>query len=85
MYRLVAEPFLKQGWTVAILGYRTYPDGTAKDQCDDCAQAIKCLADEFPEWRRGEMTVIGHSSGRCTRHTPVHLLRVVSLFVTDWL
>lgn len=62
-YRLTALPFLQQGWAVAVIGYKTYPDGcTADDQVADCSQAASCLADKFPELCQ-RVTAMGHSSG----------------------
>jgi acetyl esterase/lipase len=48
MYRLVATPFLKLGMAVAVVGYRTWPDGNAKEQVDDLEQAASFLANQFP-------------------------------------
>jgi acetyl esterase/lipase len=48
MYRLVASPFLKLGMAAAIVGYRTWPDGNAKEQVDDLEQAALFLARQFP-------------------------------------
>lgn len=62
-YRLTALPFLQQGWAVAVIGHRTYPDGsTVGDQVADCSLAAFCLADKFPELCE-RVTVMGHSSG----------------------
>jgi acetyl esterase/lipase len=62
-YRLTAIPFLQQGWAVAVIGHRTYPDGsTIGDQVSDCSLAASCLADKFPELCK-RVTVMGHSSG----------------------
>jgi hypothetical protein len=69
MYRLVADPFLQRGWATAIVGYRTYPDGTAQDQRDDCEQALQKLIMEYPDWcQTGRVTIIGHSSGAVQAH-----------------
>jgi acetyl esterase/lipase len=57
MYRLVASPFLKLGMAVAIVGYRTWPDGNAKEQMDDLEQAASFLAKQFP--------------GLCTTNVPI--------------
>jgi acetyl esterase/lipase len=62
-YRLTALPFLQQGWAVAVIGYRTYPDSsTVDDQVADCSLAASCLADKFPELCE-RVTFMGHSSG----------------------
>jgi acetyl esterase/lipase len=68
MYRLAAAPFLERGWAAAVVGYRTYPDGTADDQRSDCDQALRRLADDYPGWCRrdsggGSVALVGHSSG----------------------
>jgi acetyl esterase/lipase len=72
MYRLVASPFLKLGMAVAIVGYRTWPDGNAKGQVDDLEQAAAFLAKQFPDLctvpPRGNPShygtcLLGHSSG----------------------
>lgn len=62
MYRLVATAFVAQGWSVAIPGYRTYPDGTAFDQVADCELAATQLTVEYPQLLQS-VTVVGHSSG----------------------
>lgn len=73
MYRLIATPFLDANMAVAILGYRTYPDGNMQDQIDDIELASKKIAIDFPDlilkpeivdaedWLGSSL--IGHSSG----------------------
>mmetsp|Transcript_14134 Transcript_14134/g.26511 ORF Transcript_14134/g.26511 Transcript_14134/m.26511 type:complete len:474 (-) Transcript_14134:1587-3008(-) len=72
MYRLCAFPFLNDNYVVAIVGYRTYPDGNVQDQVNDLEAASKALVSTYPElktkcgksnddWRGN--TIIGHSSG----------------------
>jgi acetyl esterase/lipase len=61
MYRLVAKPFLNDGVSVAILGYRTYPTTDVTGQVDDLEQALKSLRRKFPHLN--DVTLIGHSSG----------------------
>jgi acetyl esterase/lipase len=61
MYRLVAKPFLNDGMTVAILGYRTYPTTDVTGQVEDLEQALESLRQEFPHLN--DVTLIGHSSG----------------------
>jgi acetyl esterase/lipase len=61
MYRLVAKPFLNDGVSVAILGYRTYPTTDVTGQVDDLEQALESLRQEFPHLN--DVTLIGHSSG----------------------
>lgn len=76
MYRLIALPFLKLNLAVAIVGYRTYPDGTINAQVQDLECAAYELARRYPELcckRRPKTTttksdyigvcVVGHSSG----------------------
>ena len=73
MYRLVADPFLNLDLAVAIVGYRTYPDGSVQDQVDDLEAAIHCLSNKFPHLVQGTtdgsecewqgISLIGHSSG----------------------
>lgn len=62
MYRLCALPFLQQGFAVAIPGYRTYPDGGAKEQVQDAQAALAFVYKEFPQ-HCGHITLMGHSSG----------------------
>jgi hypothetical protein len=79
MYRLVALPFLDIGMSVAIAGYRTYPDADVTGQVDDLFQALHTLLESYPYLfspRDGEKhchdavdsyylgtCLIGHSSG----------------------
>lgn len=73
MYRLVALPFLELGMTVAIVGYRTYPDADVTGQVKDLCQALSRLLEKFPclfsSPQDGETcdflgtVLIGHSSG----------------------
>ena len=50
MYRLVGQPFLEEAnMAVAILGYRTYPDGNVQDQVDDLDAAISSVAMKYPQ------------------------------------
>jgi len=73
MYRLCAKPFLDSNISVAIVGYRTYPDGNVQDQIDDLEAAAKFLSIHYPhisqrpssveekDWTG--VSIIGHSSG----------------------
>jgi acetyl esterase/lipase len=61
MYRLVAKPFLNDGVSVAILGYRTYPTTDVTGQVDDLEKSLLFLRREFPHVN--DITLIGHSSG----------------------
>ena len=48
LYRLTALPFLENNQAVAIVGYRTYPDGTMQDQVNDINLAIQTLSSKYP-------------------------------------
>jgi predicted esterase len=64
MYRLVANPYLQQGWGVIIVGYRTYPDGTVVDQMEDLERAGQVLRQKYnKDLGNGPITLMGHSSG----------------------
>lgn len=67
MYRLCAQPFLEKGMAVAIVGYRTFPDGDIQDQVGDLEMASKELAHRYPDLCQQvtELGVVGmgHSSG----------------------
>lgn len=78
MYRLCASPFLDDNLVVAIVGYRTYPDGNVQEQVNDLEAALKVIVSKYPQLKtksqrhtscsskenewRGT-TIIGHSSG----------------------
>lgn len=68
MYRLVASSFLdKKQIAVAIVGYRTYPDGDVCDQVHDLEHAAKELSRRYPklcvQTTEVGVSVMGHSSG----------------------
>lgn len=67
MYRLVARPFLEKGFAVAIVGYRTFPDGDVTAQVEDLEMAAQALAKQFPEFSVEDtdygVCMMGHSSG----------------------
>jgi hypothetical protein len=66
LYRVLAESLSLQGHAVIILGYRTYPDGTADDQIDDLSFALAWLREHGPEHGlplRLPFYLSGHSSG----------------------
>lgn len=63
MYRLVARPFLKINWAVAVLGYRLYPEGDASIQIEDMEGAAAEMLRLYPNLCRGKVCLIGHSSG----------------------
>lgn len=58
MYRLVCHQF--RDWTIAVVGYRTYPDATVEGQVEDLNSAYEVLKDNFPNHM---MCIMGHSSG----------------------
>ena len=71
LYTLCALPFLRRGYTVGVLGYRTYPDADANGQVDDIRRSLQCLTttsttagntdSDTKPYR--DITVVGHSSG----------------------
>lgn len=73
MYRLAATPFLEANMAVAVVGYRTYPDGNAQDQVDDLEAAAKAILIRYPQFCEKPhdvdekdwigVTLMGHSSG----------------------
>ena len=63
VYRVVAGPFLERGTVVAVLGYRTYPDGNVQDQVDDVVQAFRTLKVENLIGTTTRFNLMGHSSG----------------------
>jgi acetyl esterase/lipase len=71
MYRLVADewvsPDRQTDYAVAIIGYRTYPDGMIIDQVDDCHNAMETtwrfLTEVYKMNKSTPITIMGHSSG----------------------
>ena len=63
MYRLVALPFLKINWAVAVLGYRVYPEGDVSTQIADLESAAVEMSERYPNLCRGKVCLVGHSSG----------------------
>lgn len=67
MYRLVAKAFLEKGMAVAVVGYRTYPEGDALAQVGDLERAAAELTRKHPKLCMADselgVCVIGHSSG----------------------
>ena len=67
MYRLLAQPFLERGMAVAIVGYRTFPDGDIHDQVSDLEMASRELTRRYPKLCQKEsefgVCAMGHSSG----------------------
>jgi acetyl esterase/lipase len=60
MYRAVAAPFLENNQTVAIWGYRTYPDADVSGQIQDLLDCLDHLK-SGRDW--SSITIVGHSSG----------------------
>ena len=65
MYRLAAKPFVKEGYPVAIVGYRTYPSADVVGQIEDVANALEFLYSMFHLELSNNKKIIfvGHSSG----------------------
>ena len=61
LYRLTANTFLKQGSSVAVLGYRTYPSANVDGQVDDVTMALHFLRTSIPEF--SNVVFVGHSTG----------------------
>jgi len=77
VYRTVAAPFLKRDTTtMAILGYRTYPDGNVQDQVDDVIKAFRRLKSEGLMGPTSRFILMGHSSG-------AHLSAMALLYDTE--
>lgn len=70
MYRLIAAPFvfssMQNEYSVAVVGYRTYPDGgSAAEQVADLSAALNLLlTSQYSHlYDESNITVMGHSSG----------------------
>jgi acetyl esterase/lipase len=75
LYRLVATPFVRANYTVAIVGYRTYPTSNVQGQVKDIAIAMETLMHKLqhssnhishtniPSHSKMDVTLMGHSSG----------------------
>ncbi len=63
MYRLVARPLLQQNYSVAVIGYRTYPDTDVSGQVEDVKLATEKILEHSPEFAENDLTIMGHSSG----------------------
>ena len=66
MYRLVGECFLRANYSVAVWGYRTYPDGRLPEQTQDLHDALSLLRNRHNNNNDDDdcpITVMGHSSG----------------------
>ena len=68
LYLLLASPFINQGYTFAVIGYRTYPDADCIDQSIDVKDAIQSTQKYLSETRgrkevRRDYTLMAHSSG----------------------
>ena len=60
-YRLVSRAFTSQGFTVAICGFRTWPDASLSKQIDDVLQGASKLAQIG--FKNFQTFLVGHSSG----------------------
>ncbi len=60
MYRLTATRKLEHGYTIAVLGYRTYPDASVDGQVSDIQRSLDKLKQRYPSQHT---TILGHSSG----------------------
>lgn len=60
MYRAVSSSFLNDDYTVAVWGYRTYPDADVQGQVQDLMDCLDYLKSNRP-W--DTVTIVGHSSG----------------------
>lgn len=58
MYRLLALPFLKDGYRVVILGYRVYPAADIEAQIEDICAGMTATTSEA-----ASTTILAHSSG----------------------
>lgn len=63
MYRLVARPLLQKNCSVAVIGYRTYPDTDVNGQVEDVKLATEKLLQHSPKFAENNLTIMGHSSG----------------------
>ena len=63
MYRLVARPLLQQNYSVAVIGYRTYPDTDVSGQVEDVKLATEKILEHSPKFAENDLTIMGHSSG----------------------
>ncbi|CAJ1947275.1 unnamed protein product [Cylindrotheca closterium] len=61
--RPIASPFLQENIDVAIVGYRTYPNGNVSDQAADIVASLSKLKHEGLIDAKTDITLMGHSSG----------------------
>jgi len=78
MYRLLAVPYLQQGWAVAVPGYRTYPDcgdclstsgGGVMEQVRDLEGAAAAVQGELRRRRKSSTNTAGKNSTATTKVT----------------
>lgn len=60
MYKFFAEGFTSEGFTVAALNYRLYPDARYPDMLTDSAKGVAAVAKLYPDQ---PLMLIGHSAG----------------------
>lgn len=60
MYRTCADSFIDSNYTVAVWGYRTYPDGDVPGQIEDLKDCVRYLKGKNL-W--DSVSIVGHSSG----------------------
>ena len=62
-YRLVARPLIQRNFSVAVIGYRTYPDTDVRGQVEDVKLATEKILKHSPKYTENDVTIMGHSSG----------------------
>jgi acetyl esterase/lipase len=62
-YSMIAEPFLRINWAIAVVGYRVYPEGDVTTQILDVEMAMAEVSRLYPNLRQGNICLFGHSSG----------------------
>jgi len=60
IYKFLAEGFTSEGFTVAVLNYRLYPEARYPDMLTDSAKGVAALGERFPT---RPLILIGHSAG----------------------
>jgi acetyl esterase/lipase len=62
-YSMIAKPFLRINWAVAVVGYRVYPEGDVTTQILDVEMAAAEVIRLYPDLNQGNVCLFGHSSG----------------------
>jgi acetyl esterase/lipase len=62
-YSMIAKPFLRINWAVAVVGYRVYPEGDVTTQILDVEMAAAEVTRLYPNLNQGNICLFGHSSG----------------------